>query len=67
MAWTQQELDALKSAYAAGTLVVQYEGKRVEYGSAADLLTRIRVIEADIERQSGRKPPRAGFASFTKG
>lgn len=34
------ELDALKKAYAAGTLRVSFEGRSVEYGSAADLLSR---------------------------
>lgn len=67
MAWTQSELDALKAAYAAGTLEVQYDGKRVRYDDGAALLARIRVIEDDLARQAGKKLPRAGFASFTKG
>lgn len=67
MAWTQAELDALKQAYAAGTTVVQYEGKRVEYPSSADLLSRIRVIERDLEKQAGRKQPVAGFVSHSRG
>ncbi len=37
MAWTTDELDALKRAYASGTLRVSYDGKTVEYGSADDL------------------------------
>ena len=44
MPWTQTELDALKRAYASGTLRVSYDGKTVEYGSADDLLKRIRTI-----------------------
>ena len=50
MPWTQPELDALKKAYAAGTLRVSFEGRSVEYGSAADLLSRIRIIEAEMQR-----------------
>ena len=38
MPWTQTELDALKRAFAGGTLRVTYDGKTVEYGSADDLL-----------------------------
>ena len=53
MSWTQPELDALKKAYAAGTLRVSFEGRSVEYGSAADLLSRIRIIEAEMAAQSG--------------
>ena len=43
--WTETELAALKRAYASGTLRVSYDGKSVEYGSADDLLGRIRTIE----------------------
>ncbi|MTH62102.1 phage head-tail joining protein [Paracoccus litorisediminis] len=65
MAWTQAELDALKSAYATGTTRVSYEGRTVEYDSGAALLERIRVIEAEIAAGGGgRKRPSAGFASF---
>ncbi|GHF71116.1 phage head-tail joining protein [Seohaeicola zhoushanensis] len=66
MAWTQIELDALKSAYAAGTVVVQYDGKRIEYGSEADLLRRIRTIEAEISSQGGKAKPRVGYATFSR-
>ena len=45
MSWTETELAELRRAYASGTLRVSYDGKSVEYGSAADLLARIRTIE----------------------
>ena len=48
MSWTEAELAGLKRAYASGTLRVSYDGKSVEYGSAADLLARIRTIEAEM-------------------
>ncbi|MEO5376020.1 MAG: hypothetical protein H7840_17485 [Alphaproteobacteria bacterium] len=64
MAWTQEELDALKRAYAAGALRVSYEGKSVEYGSAEDLLSRIRTIEREIA--AGRARRSHSFASFSK-
>jgi len=67
MTWTQTELDALKKAYASGTLRVSYEGKMVEYGSEADLLRRIRVIEGDMAASSGKKAPRRSFARFFRG
>jgi hypothetical protein len=68
MAFSQLELDALKSAYAAGALRVTFEGKTVEYGNADDLLKRIRVIEAEIEASTvGRPRPVAGFAGFRRG
>jgi hypothetical protein len=67
MAWTPTELDALRKAYASGTLRVSFEGRSVEYGSATDLLSRIRTIEAEIQTQSGGKPPRRSLASFARG
>ena len=67
MAWTQSELDALKAAYASGTLRVSYDGRSVEYGSEADLIRRIRVIERGIAAVSGKPRPSRSLASFSKG
>ncbi|MEI7932763.1 MAG: hypothetical protein WCI21_06885 [Alphaproteobacteria bacterium] len=67
MPWTQAELDALKRAFAGGTLRVTYDGKSVEYGSADDLLKRIRTIETEITALSGKPRPIAGFAGFGRG
>lgn len=66
MAWTETELDALRRAYAAGTTRVSYDGKSVEYGSAADLLGRIRLIEGEMASAAGRPRPVAGFAGFRR-
>ncbi len=67
MAYSQAELDALKTAFASGTLEVTFEGKRVKYGDAADLLTRIRAIESEIAATSNRPLPVAGKAGFRRG
>ena len=64
MAWTQSELDALKRAYAAGTLRVSYDGKSVEYGSAEDLLGRIRTLEREVAGTRTRHS--TSVASFSK-
>ena len=66
MTWTQSELDALKAAYASGTLRVSHDGRTVEYGSEADLIRRIRVIERGIAA-AGKPRPSRGLASFRKG
>ena len=64
--WTETELAALKRAYASGTLRVSYDGKTVEYGSADDLLGRIRTI--DRAMSGADKPmPMAGYAGFRRG
>jgi hypothetical protein len=67
MPWSVPELDALRRAYASGTLRVSFEGRSVEYGSASDLLSRIRTIEAEMSAQSGKKPPRRSLAAFARG
>jgi len=67
MSWTPSELDALRKAYASGTLRVSFEGRSVEYGSASDLLSRIRTIEVEMAAQSGRKRPSRSLASFARG
>jgi hypothetical protein len=67
MSWTQAELDALKAAYASGTLRVSYDGKTVEYASADDLKKRIQTIEGAIDAAGGNPRPIAGFASFGRG
>jgi hypothetical protein len=64
--WTETELTALRRAYASGTTRVSYDGKSVEYGSAADLLARIRTIERTIAA-IGRPLPVAGRAGFARG
>ncbi|MDB6183035.1 phage head-tail joining protein [Paracoccus fistulariae] len=66
MAWTETELDALRRAYAAGTTRVAYDGKSVDYGSANDLLGRIRLIEREMGGAAGRPRPVAGFAGFRR-
>jgi hypothetical protein len=67
MSWTTTELDALRRAYASGTLRVSYEGKTVEYGSAADLLSRIRTIERELAGTAIDLAPVAGLAGFARG
>jgi hypothetical protein len=67
MPWTLAELDALKAAYARGTLRVSYEGRSVEYGSEADLLRRIRTIEREMAAEAGTSRPSHSLATFKKG
>lgn len=67
MAWNQTELDALKAAYARGTLRVTYDGKTVEYGSEADLRRRIQTIETALSASGGQARPVAHYAGFSRG
>ena len=51
--WTETELSALRRAYASGTTRVSYDGKSVDYGSAEDLLARIRTIQREWRARYG--------------
>jgi hypothetical protein len=64
--WSASELSALRRAYASGTTRVSYDGKSVDYGTAEDLLARIRTIERAVAGTSG-SPPVAGLAGFSRG
>ena len=64
--WTETELSALRRAYASGTTRVSYDGKSVDYGSAEDLLARIRTIERAITGTT-QQLPIAGRAGFSRG
>jgi hypothetical protein len=65
--WTETELAALRRAFASGTLRVSYDGRTVEYGSADDLLKRIRTIEREMAATSAGLLPVARFAGFSRG
>ena len=65
MAWSEAELDALRKAYASGTLRVS--GRSVEYGSEADLIRRIRTIESEMAMAEGRPKRKRSLATFRKG
>jgi hypothetical protein len=67
MTWSQAELDALRNAYASGTLRVSYDGRSVEYASEADLIRRIRTIESEMAAADGRPKRKRSFAIFRKG
>lgn len=67
MSFSQSELDALRSAYATGTLRVTYDGRTVEYGNAEDLERRIRFIEGEMNRPRGRRRASYGVVGYGRG
>jgi hypothetical protein len=69
MAWTQVDLDALKAAYASGTLRVRFsDGKEVTYPTGDDLLRRIRIVAAELAASGAGQPAPVGrFATFRRG
>ena len=67
MQWSEDELAALRRAYSSGTTRVSYDGKSIDYGTASDLLRRMRVLEAEMAMSAGQPKPRRSFARFSKG
>lgn len=65
--YTQSQLDALRSAYAQGVLVVGHGDKRVQYRSLAEMKQLIGEMERDLAGSSRPKRfalarvPRKGF------
>ena len=48
MAFTLEEYNNLKSAYAKGVLIVEYGDQKVTYVSGTEMRTRIQEIEAEL-------------------
>ena len=64
MAYTQDQLTALKDALAEGTKVVRYQDKWVEYRSFEEMVKIINLMEAELG--NGRRGFRL-FGKFSKG
>ena len=64
MAWTQTDIDALKSAMARGIKRVQYTSGSVEYQSVADMKALLKDMERDVATSG---PIRRTVASFQSG
>lgn len=64
MAWTTDDLDALKKAIAQGALSVKYADKEVTYRSLSEMLKIKELIETELglNTKSGRI-----YANFNKG
>lgn len=65
MAWTEDDLNELKSAIATGARVVQFKDKRVEYQPLDDMLRTKRIIEEEIGKAKPSSKRR--FAHFSRG
>lgn len=52
MAHTQAERDTLAAAIASGALVVQVDGRRVEYRSLTEMRETLALIDSDLAAQA---------------
>jgi hypothetical protein len=58
MAWTQAQLDELKSAYASGVMRVRHEDRWIEYRTAPEMERAIARIEAELAGAAGTRRTR---------
>ncbi len=66
MAFTQTHLDALDNAIASGTLVVQYDGKRIQYHTMAELLRARDLIKSELSAASHGAVASSAVAEFSR-
>ena len=65
MAYTLEQLDALKAAIAQGALSVKYADKEVTYRSLDDMMRIKREMEKELAPEVNRSTRR--YAEFSKG
>ncbi|MFN3827794.1 MAG: phage head-tail joining protein [Micavibrio sp.] len=51
--YTQEMLDAVKKAYASGTLRLTYEGKTLEYRSLSEMEKIINTVQRELNAAAG--------------
>lgn len=67
MAFTQSDIDTLKSALASGVQTVELADRRVTYRSLDELKEAIRMAEAELGVTPDRVKPRFAFPMTGKG
>jgi hypothetical protein len=65
MAWTQTDIDTLKSALATGELQVQYPNGMVKYRSYDEMKSILADMEAEVN--ASNPPTTRRFAQVSKG
>lgn len=63
MAYTQQQIDALREALAEGVLEVESAGRRIKYRSLAEMQQQLQIMEAAV---TGRRPATRKYMSFQR-
>lgn len=56
MAWTQEQVEALRSAVASGQVEVAYSDKRVRYHSLSEMRALLAQMETELAAASGTRP-----------
>lgn len=53
MAWTQEDIDALKTAIKGGVKTVKYHDREVTYHSVAEMRSLLEAMQADVNKAAG--------------
>lgn len=63
----EEELAALRKAYASGVLKVRYSDREITYASGEDMRARIGTLERGIAASSASAPAPCVYAQFSRG
>lgn len=66
MAFTTAQLAAIEAAMASGELIVEYEGKKVQYRSMADLTIARNTVRAELIASGLLTPPATNTISYAR-
>lgn len=66
MAFTLAQLEAIEGAIASGELLIEYEGKKVQYRSMADLLRARDLVRAELISIGALTPPATTTLSYAR-
>lgn len=67
MAWTQTQIDALKTAIAHGVKTVVYTDRTVTYHSIAEMLQVLAAMEAEVNATGTSSNGRVTYAGWVDG
>lgn len=66
MAFSLTQLDAIETAIASGELLVEYEGKKVQYRNMADLMQARNLVRSELIASGQLTPPATTTLSYAR-
>ena len=67
MAWTQSDVDTLKTAIATGVRTVEYQDRSVTYQDTAAMLQALSLMQQEVAASSSSGSTRTRYAATSKG
>lgn len=66
MAFSLAQLDAIEAAMTSGELMVEFEGKKVQYRSMTDLVVARNTVRAELVASGQLTPPSTTTTSYAR-